>query len=58
MLSEPASCPFAPRCRFRIERCSQELPLLELLDTGQRAACFNPAPADEWRRTRLGGEAA
>jgi oligopeptide transport system ATP-binding protein len=58
MLSEPASCPFAPRCRFRIERCTQELPLLEDLDTGQRAACFNPAPADEWRRTRLGGEAA
>jgi oligopeptide/dipeptide ABC transporter ATP-binding protein len=58
MLSEPASCPFAPRCRFRIERCTQELPLLDYLDTGQRAACFNPAPADEWRRTRLGGEAA
>jgi oligopeptide/dipeptide ABC transporter ATP-binding protein len=58
MLSEPASCPFAPRCRFRIERCTEELPLLEPLDTGQKAACFNPAPADEWRRTRLGGEAA
>jgi oligopeptide/dipeptide ABC transporter ATP-binding protein len=58
MLSEPASCPFAPRCRFRIERCTEELPLLEPLDTGQRAAGCNPAPADEWRRTRLGGEAA
>jgi len=58
MLSEPVSCPFAPRCRFRIERCTQELPLLEQLDTGQCAACFNPAPADEWQRTRLGGEAA
>jgi oligopeptide/dipeptide ABC transporter ATP-binding protein len=58
MLSEPASCPFAPRCRFRIDRCTEELPLLEPLDTGQKAACFNPAPADEWRRTRLGGEAA
>jgi oligopeptide transport system ATP-binding protein len=58
MLSEPDSCPFAPRCRYRIERCTQELPVLERLDTGQRAACFNPAAADEWRRTRLGGEAA
>jgi oligopeptide transport system ATP-binding protein len=58
MLSEPDSCPFAPRCRYRIERCTEELPLLERLDTGQRAACFNPAAADEWQRTRLGGEAA
>ena len=58
MLSEPESCPFAPRCRFRIDRCTEELPQLEKLDTGQRAACFNPAPADEWERTRLGGEAA
>ena len=58
MLSEPDSCPFAPRCRFRIEQCVQKLPLLEPLDTGQCAACFNPAPADEWKRTRLGGQAA
>ena len=58
MLSEPDSCPFAPRCRNRIERCTAELPQLERVDTGQRAACFNPAAADEWRRTRLGGEAA
>jgi oligopeptide transport system ATP-binding protein len=58
MLSEPSSCPFAPRCRYRIERCDAELPLLEPLDTGQRAACFNPAAPDEWRRTRLGGAAA
>lgn len=58
MLSEPDACPFAPRCRYRIERCTAELPLLEPLDTGQRAACFNPAAADEWRKSRLGGEAA
>jgi oligopeptide/dipeptide ABC transporter ATP-binding protein len=58
MLSEPVSCPFAPRCRNRIERCTAELPPLTRLETGQRAACFNPAAADEWRRTRLGGEAA
>jgi oligopeptide/dipeptide ABC transporter ATP-binding protein len=58
MLSEPDSCPFAPRCRYRIDRCDAELPQLEQLDTGQRAACFNPAAPDEWRRTRLGGQAA
>ena len=58
MLSEPVSCPFAPRCRNRLDRCDAELPQLERLDTGQRAACFNPAAADEWQRSRLGGEAA
>ena len=58
MLSEPASCPFAPRCRNRIARCTAELPELRRLDTGQRAACFNPAAPDEWQRSRLGGEAA
>ena len=58
MLSEPDSCPFAPRCPNRIERCTVELPQLAPLETGQRAACFNPAAADEWQRTRLGGEAA
>jgi oligopeptide transport system ATP-binding protein len=58
MLSEPDSCPFAPRCVNRIERCTTELPELGRLDTGQRAACFHPAAADEWRRSRLGGEAA
>jgi len=58
MLSEPVSCPFAPRCRNRIDRCDAELPQLKRLDTGQRAACFNPAAADEWQRSRLGGEAA
>jgi len=58
MLSEPTSCPFAPRCRYRVKRCDAELPALEQLDTGQRAACFNPVAPDEWRRSRLGGEAA
>jgi oligopeptide/dipeptide ABC transporter ATP-binding protein len=58
MLSAPESCPFAPRCRFRIEVCDQQLPLLEALETGQRAACFNPVPPGEWQRSRLGGEAA
>ena len=57
MLSPPASCPFAPRCPRRIEICTEKLPLLEELEPGQRAACFNPAPADEWQRLRLGGAA-
>jgi oligopeptide/dipeptide ABC transporter ATP-binding protein len=58
MLSAPSSCPFAPRCRYRTEICDEKLPLLERRSTGQRAACFNPVDADEWRRSRLGGAAA
>ena len=26
MLSPPTACPFAPRCRYRVEVCTQELP--------------------------------
>ena len=28
MLNRPTACPFAPRCRFRLEVCTQELPEL------------------------------
>jgi oligopeptide transport system ATP-binding protein len=58
MLSEPDSCPFAPRCRFEVALSRQELPPLRELERGHAVACFNPVPADEWQRTRLGGEAA
>jgi len=57
MLSPPAYCPFAPRCRYRVERCTAELPVLAPVGGTQRTACFNPAPADEWRRSRLEGAA-
>jgi oligopeptide/dipeptide ABC transporter ATP-binding protein len=58
MLAEPIACPYAPRCPNRIQVCSEQLPQLEDRGHGQRAACFNSVPADEWKRTRLGGEAA
>jgi oligopeptide/dipeptide ABC transporter ATP-binding protein len=57
MLSPPDSCPFAPRCPNRIEICVQELPLLEPLDSGQKAACFNPMAPEAWERVRLEGVA-
>jgi oligopeptide/dipeptide ABC transporter ATP-binding protein len=58
MLQPPSSCPFAPRCRYRLDVCTEQLPLLEERGGGQRAACFNPVPADEWQRTKLGSAAA
>jgi len=36
----PSSCPFAPRCTFAIERCSQENPVLEEVAPKHRVACW------------------
>ena len=57
MLSPPSACPFAPRCRFEVEQSREEVPPLEELEPGRGVACFNPVPADEWERQRLGGAA-
>jgi oligopeptide/dipeptide ABC transporter ATP-binding protein len=57
MLSAPESCPFAPRCPNRIGTCTEELPRLVKLDTGQQAACFNPVEVDAWQRYKLEGVA-
>jgi oligopeptide transport system ATP-binding protein len=57
MLSPPAECPFAPRCRYEVEQSRQQVPPLEELEPGHHFACFNPVPADEWERSRLGGAA-
>ena len=57
MLSAPAECPFAPRCRYEVEQSRQEVPPLEQLESGHHVRCFNPVPADEWQRSRLGGAA-
>jgi peptide/nickel transport system ATP-binding protein len=53
MLSPPAECPFAPRCRYRVDICTEELPRLESRGHGQLAACFNPVHAGEWKRSRV-----
>ncbi|MDX6397334.1 MAG: oligopeptide transport system ATP-binding protein [Gaiellaceae bacterium] len=57
MLSPPSECPFAPRCRFEVEQSRLEVPPLEELEPDHQVRCFNPVPADEWARTRLGGAA-
>jgi len=57
MLSAPSECPFAPRCRYEVEKSRQQVPPLDELEPRQFVRCFNPVPADEWARTRLGGAA-
>jgi len=57
MLSAPSECPFAPRCRYEVEQSRQEVPPLEPIEQDHHVRCFNPVPADEWARSRLGGAA-
>jgi oligopeptide transport system ATP-binding protein len=52
MLSAPQACPFAPRCRYEVEKSRMEVPPLVEVEPGHHVACFNPVPADEWERTR------
>lgn len=40
LTKKPAYCPFAPRCRFAVAQCWQELPPLFELEPGHQTACF------------------
>jgi oligopeptide transport system ATP-binding protein len=40
LLKKPTSCPFAPRCKYVIDRCLQENPLLTEVGVEHSAACW------------------
>jgi hypothetical protein len=40
-----------------VEESRQQVPPLDELAPGHHVRCFNPVPADEWQRERLGGAA-
>jgi oligopeptide/dipeptide ABC transporter ATP-binding protein len=40
LIARPHGCPFAPRCTFRVERCTQAEPPLTAVERAHRAACF------------------
>jgi oligopeptide transport system ATP-binding protein len=40
LYQKPSACPFAPRCKWAIERCWNENPLLEEVAPEHRAACW------------------
>ena len=44
----PPGCAFAPRCTFRVERCTEEAPALEAVGPGHWSAC--------WESARLAGK--
>ena len=35
-----AGCPFRPRCRFAVDRCARENPVLEEVSSGHSSACW------------------
>jgi oligopeptide transport system ATP-binding protein len=40
LYQKPSACPFAPRCRWAMERCWKENPVLEPISTEHRVACW------------------
>lgn len=40
LYEKPSSCPFAPRCKYRVEHCSTENPALMQVREGHTAACW------------------
>lgn len=40
LFQKPNACPFAPRCKYAIERCWKENPMLEMVTPGHRVACW------------------
>jgi oligopeptide transport system ATP-binding protein len=45
----PAGCPFLPRCRYANERCIEENPKLEFIDTDHKIACWVDVNTKEMR---------
>ena len=52
MLQPPSACPFQPRCEYAVEESSREVPQLRKVEPGHFVACFNPVPAEEWRKAK------
>jgi len=40
LLDPPKGCPFAPRCSYRIDRCEEENPPLEMVARDHKVACW------------------
>jgi oligopeptide transport system ATP-binding protein len=40
-----STCPFAPRCEFRHDRCDAANPPLQVVGSGHRAACWLTTPS-------------
>ncbi|HEX4893662.1 MAG TPA: ABC transporter ATP-binding protein [Hyphomicrobiaceae bacterium] len=46
LLSPPQGCRFAPRCKFAMDACRAEMPLLREVEPGHKVACILSPEAD------------
>jgi len=47
LMNAPPGCPFYPRCSYRVDRCSQEMPPLMKVEEKHHAACW------EWQKVGM-----
>jgi len=40
LIDAPQGCPFVPRCTYKVDRCVEENPSLEPIETGHTIACW------------------
>ena len=52
LLKEPSHCPFAPRCRYAVDRCWEENPPLTAITSEHASACWR------WEETRRDAQRA
>jgi oligopeptide transport system ATP-binding protein len=50
LYEKPNACPFAPRCKWALEHCWKENPILESVGTEHRAACWVDTQSGRSRR--------
>jgi len=47
MIDVPKVCPFLPRCPRSVDKCSKDLPKLEMVSEGHYVRCYNPVGGEE-----------
>ncbi|MBN2556873.1 MAG: ABC transporter ATP-binding protein [Anaerolineales bacterium] len=49
LFTQPVSCPFAPRCKFKVDICDEKVPPLTEVAPGHRIACWVNTETGELR---------
>ncbi|RKX40198.1 MAG: ABC transporter ATP-binding protein [Thermotogae bacterium] len=47
MIDIPKVCPFLPRCPRSVDKCSKDLPKLEMVSEGHYVRCYNPVGGEK-----------
>ncbi|KAA3654372.1 MAG: ATP-binding cassette domain-containing protein [Chloroflexi bacterium] len=55
LLEDAKSCPFAPRCRYAVDKCRTDVPRLQLIDPAHAVACWrwSDVQADQQRNNTV-----